>query len=586
MTADDLYARRLRERFEAPVIDVDPDVLIRRGRSRRAGRWATAGVAVAVACVAAGLLLPGRDGGALTADGPPPEPDGAEAAFWLSADRVPAGADLAVVMVSRGGSPLIGGVGVSVERWDGTAWRAYGFASLCTDFWQCRSTITSQDEGHADIGIVVPAVGIGTSTAGVSSALSLSTEGLAPGWYRISQDLLDESESPAPVDARRHVPATGQFEVAADAPEPAPLWDLDGAAISVTPPILPPAGGDLLLSPVVPPDPDGNQTLEDIQAAVDGLSLTARIERWEGGAWVAVGEATLAPDEVYTDGLTMSTALGALDPGAYRLVRSGPQGEHAGSFWVADLGLSPAEPTGAPTAASDFGWPAGSPGLTVDPATVSPAGGQVTLVPIAVEGLADDDLAQALSRLLAPALLERRDGDAWVALGEVPLFVPDDELTPTTAEVPPHPTGEYRLVRSGPDGDAWGTFTIAEPVPVHLTDLGGDPEQAKEERRAFETRLTESRADPGAPAEFRDRAPYASCGVVFVGQGAYGQQTAEPALCLENGQAFGAELVTLRVTVEGGLIVTYERWGSGGHESFVDSTDDAFGSQDWSHEIL
>ena len=330
MTADELYARRLRERYEAPVIDVDPDVLIRRGKARRAGRWGATAAAVAVIGVTAALLLPGR-GGAGPADGPPPpEPTDAEASLWLSSERVSPGADLAVAFVGRGEAPLIGGVGASVQRWDGSSWKDYGYAGLCLDSWQCSGSISSEDLGSDDIGIVVPDIGVGAS-----AVMRLSTSGLEPGWYRLSSDLLDESESPAALDQRRHIEAAGQFEVAADAPPPAPLWSLDAPTISVTPALLPTAGGAVRLSPVVPADADGSQSAEDIDAVVAGLSQDARLERWAGDAWVVVADVPLDPGSD-GNGWDRTAALGPLEPGAYRLVRTGPAGEQSGNLWVVD----------------------------------------------------------------------------------------------------------------------------------------------------------------------------------------------------------------------------------------------------------
>lgn len=102
---EEQYAQRLRERYAdaAPLIDIDPDVVIRRGRNRRFARWGGCLAAVAVIAVAAGALLPGLggrgslfDAGPPASSTPPPEPADAEASLWVSAPRVPPGADLAV----------------------------------------------------------------------------------------------------------------------------------------------------------------------------------------------------------------------------------------------------------------------------------------------------------------------------------------------------------------------------------------------------------------------------------------------------------------------------------------------------------
>lgn len=121
---EEQYAQRLRERYAdaAPLIDIDPDVVIRRGRNRRFARWGGCLAAVAVIAVAAGALLPGLggrgslfDAGPPASSTPPPEPADAEASLWVSAPRVPPGADLAVAILSHGGADLYGGVGATVE---------------------------------------------------------------------------------------------------------------------------------------------------------------------------------------------------------------------------------------------------------------------------------------------------------------------------------------------------------------------------------------------------------------------------------------------------------------------------------------
>ena len=334
MTEDERYAQQLRERYVAPTIDVDPDVVVRRGRRRRLGLRVAAGVAVAVVAVAAGATLsgahlPGRPvapaGPSQPAGAPPAEPTDGDAFVWIGPDRVPPGADLAVALVSRTGADLIGGVGMTVERWDGASWQAYGFAGLCVDGWRCAGSVTRDgDGGVLDIGI------------GPGTAMRLSTNGLERGWYRLSEGVTDMSATPAPDGSRPGGAVAGQFEVTDDAPQPAPLPPTDGVATSVHPALLAQPGGAVTLSPVVPPNADGSQTSDDIAAAVAGLSETARVERWTDGAWLRVGEVDLTPAP--GDGTARAANVPALPEGAYRLVRTGPPGEVTGSFWVVDPG--------------------------------------------------------------------------------------------------------------------------------------------------------------------------------------------------------------------------------------------------------
>jgi hypothetical protein len=273
------------------------------------------------------------DAQAVTVDAPPAEPAGAEGSLWISATQVPPGADIAVAIASNSGAGLFGGVGASVQRWDGAAWQEYGFAGLCTDFWQCAGAInTDGNSAILDIGV------------NAGSLMRVSTQGLEPGRYRLSMGLFDNAETP---DNRRDITAAGQFEVADDAPEPAPLWPLDGVMYSLTPGVLPPVGGQVYVGAVVPSNSDGSQSAEDIIAAVDGQDENAVIEVWPDGAWQPVGDVGLIR---VTEGNTWDNTaqIPALPEGAYRLVRSGPHGDQTGSFWVVDpqgSGDSTADPS-------------------------------------------------------------------------------------------------------------------------------------------------------------------------------------------------------------------------------------------------
>jgi hypothetical protein len=79
--------------------------------------------------------------------------------------------------------------------------------------------------------------------------------------------LMDHAETPG---SRRDITAAGQFEVSFDAPPTAPLGPLDAVHYSVTPGVLPTGGAGASVSPVVPPNPDGSQSVQDIDAAVEG----------------------------------------------------------------------------------------------------------------------------------------------------------------------------------------------------------------------------------------------------------------------------------------------------------------------------
>ena len=231
MTADDeQYARRLRERFTAPVLAIDPAVIVRRGRRRRAARGA-AGVGLLGVAVVMGLLLGGipRPFGPAPADVPPPEPAGTTAALVVSPATVRSGDPVTVTILNRGQSDLVGGVGVEAQRWDGRAWTSAGWAGLCFGdaVAACQSRIDPSTADEA-----VPAIGIPAPPRGSSAALGLSTAGLAPGWYRLSMTVSDVSGT-----AARPLSAAGQFEVVAPpVPSATPASPVATPRPTVTPP--------------------------------------------------------------------------------------------------------------------------------------------------------------------------------------------------------------------------------------------------------------------------------------------------------------------------------------------------------------
>lgn len=209
MTVDDeQYARRLRERYTAPVFAIDPEVVVRRGRRRRAARGA-AGVGLVGLAVAAGLMLGGmpRPFGPAPADLPPPEPTNSAAALVISPATIHSGDAVTVTILNRGPSDLVGGVGVEAERWNGRAWTFAGWAALCFGDAgaPCESRIDPNTANEA-----VPAVGITAPPGGSSTRLGLSTAGLTPGWYRLTMTVSVVSGARAP-----GVSAAGQFEVVA-----------------------------------------------------------------------------------------------------------------------------------------------------------------------------------------------------------------------------------------------------------------------------------------------------------------------------------------------------------------------------------
>jgi hypothetical protein len=245
----------------------------------------------------------------------PPQVSG-PVTLWFSADRVPPGAfDLVAILVAHDDVDATFGVHAIVDRWDGNDWASYGELVVCMDHWHCTARI--EPPGEID---GVPDLGLGAQPGVPGGIERFTTEGLEAGWYRISQT------------ANEGIVASGIIEVAAGVPPPVPLVSIDVPAISIAPALLSPDGGEVSLYPLVPPGSDGSLSREDMQRAVEGLSETAGIERWDGTTWEPVSTVDL--HRVSGDDLPRTAVLPTLGEGAYRLVREGSDGSHVGPFWV------------------------------------------------------------------------------------------------------------------------------------------------------------------------------------------------------------------------------------------------------------
>ncbi len=246
----------------------------------------------------------------------PPAPADGPFSLWLSAERVPEGpAELVAILVNHEGVDATFGVYAKVDRWNGTEWIPYGDLVMCMDHWHCtaRVELPGGSGGVPDIGL--------SAQPGIPGPVErFTTDGLEPGWYRISQE------------ANEGVTAVGILEVAADAPDPTPMVSVDAPAISVTPALLPTSGGEVGLYPLIP-SPSGSQSREDIERAIRGLSDIAFIERWTRANWEPEDKVDVG---VATDDLARSTIIPTLSEGAYRIVREGDEIDHVGHFWVDD----------------------------------------------------------------------------------------------------------------------------------------------------------------------------------------------------------------------------------------------------------
>ena len=284
-------------------------------------RWIAGIVALAIVLLVGVLVWDVFEGfgDAGPASAEPPPPVSGPVSLWLSAERVPPGdAELVAMLVDHEGVEATFGPHVVVDHWDGREWVPHGELVMCMDHWHCTARILPPGEIGG-----VPGIGLGARPGTPGPVERFSTAGLDPGWYRVSQT------------ANEGVVARGVFEVATDADAPVPLWRVDVPAISVAPALLPPVGGEVLLYPLVPPGSDGGLSRDDILRAVEGMSETARIERWDGSTWEAVTEVDLlrVPD---ADSFSRKGVVPELEEGVYRLVRGGPERSHIGQFWIDD----------------------------------------------------------------------------------------------------------------------------------------------------------------------------------------------------------------------------------------------------------
>ena len=259
--------------------------------------------------------------------------------LWLSAREVPPGPiELVAALVNHTGVEATFGVAATVDRWEDGSWVAHRQLVMCMDHWHCTAEMKAPGEGLA-----VEAIGLSATLDRVGPVERFTTDGLGVGWYRISQE------------ANEGIVASGVIEVAEDAAPPAPLAPVDDPSISVSPPVVAPSSAATVdLSPLIPA-PSGSQSIGDVEDAVDGLAETAAVQRWDGADWEPVTDVELLPTGSQGSALHRSADLPVLREGEYRLVRSGPHGDHVGRFWAASTSLSSASQTAEPPADGDEG---------------------------------------------------------------------------------------------------------------------------------------------------------------------------------------------------------------------------------------
>lgn len=201
----------------------------------------------------------------------------------------------------------------------------------------------------------------------------------------------------------------------------------------------------------------------------------ASVERWVDGAWVDRAEPLLwclpadpCSAEVMEPGtmvdfqpveiapvpgepgpaMRMSTA--GLEPGWYRITHT----SRAGTLASGVLEVADDASEAAPLAPLD------GPALDVRPPMTSAAGGG----PIAIHSVDRDGRVANIATQPGTARLEHwRDG-AWASAGDVALAALPGTAAAQAFTAPSLETGEYRVLRESPDGDAWGRFWVL-PAP-------------------------------------------------------------------------------------------------------------------------
>jgi hypothetical protein len=249
------------------------------------------------------------------------------------------------------------------------------------------------------------------------------------------------------------------------------------------PPPEPAAPIELWLSATrVPP---GDSELVAVLVAHEEVDATfgvaAKVERWDGAAWVARGSISMCLDHWHCTA-EVSTGAGAggpdiglgaspeypgsperfrtagLEVGWYRLSQEANEGLVATGVFqvVADA----SEPT--PLVATD------APALSVSPILLSPGGQEVAVSPLVppVNGsLSAADLDAAMADASDTATVERWDGAGWVPILEVGLAIPTGgPVRDRTASLRLLPEGSYRVVVATPDGDLIGSFWVDDIV--------------------------------------------------------------------------------------------------------------------------
>lgn len=311
----DLAALRARYAAALPDVAVDPAPIVRRGRRRRTLTRAGAGVGalalVVAVAVGGSALRPEPD---RTTGTPPPDAAG-RVELWVSAEQVPPGSQVAVVAMAT--DPTVEasfGMDADLERWEDGAWVPVRAVDLCAAPLDCSASDPDLDSRPGYLVTITKHGGVGRLDA---------PPDLEPGAYRLTQ-----------VSAEG-LSAHGRFEVAEDAPQPAPLDADDAEPLYLSQTVLR-FGTTYLGASAATWFGSGYSSL----TMPDTLTVRAwdPDEGWQEGEAVPTSAVPTMDSGFPSPSWETQAELPGLAAGAYRLEAETAHGTLAATFWVVGSG--------------------------------------------------------------------------------------------------------------------------------------------------------------------------------------------------------------------------------------------------------
>jgi hypothetical protein len=209
------------------------------------------------------------------------------------------------------------------------------------------------------------------------------------------------------------------------------------------------------------------------------FGVAARIDRWDGQAWVPHRLLAMCLDhwfctaepqalgEMVVNSIGLSARAGTpgpserfstkgLDKGWYRISQMANEGNVAAAI----LQVVPGADSVAPLV------PVDKPAILITPVLVKPTGVTVQLLPPLVPGVNSvGELERAIAGLAETASIERWDGRDWKPIADIALRPSPSEPLGRNADLPALAEGDYRLVRVGTNGPHTGRFWVTVAAP-------------------------------------------------------------------------------------------------------------------------